>query len=77
MRSFELLAHFSCVYCSNWWSIATDVIDRAQNYFNHKDFFCPWCGGVNKSETNNLDGEIQTKEDTGLYSSGGYQKELF
>ena len=76
-RSFELLAHFSCVHCSQWWSIASSVVDRAQNYFNHKDFYCPWCGEVNEHEAGTVGGEVPAKEDTRLYSSSGYQEKLF
>ena len=61
-RSFELLAHFICMYCGQWWAIATDVVDRAQNYFNHKDFHCPWCGEVNYGK-DTVGGEVSTKED--------------
>ena len=76
-RTFELLVHFSCVYCNQWWSIATEVVDRAQNYFKHKDFYCPWCGEVNKHEADTMGGEVSTEEDRRLYPSSGYQEKLF
>lgn len=42
-RNIELLSHFLCEFCQKWWSIGDAPIEK-------KEYFCPWCGEVNKIE---------------------------
>ena len=51
MSSIEILHHFSCKKCSGWWSIATERIMKA------KEWYCPWCGHYDHYVTDNLEVE--------------------
>ena len=37
MKSQEILTHYQCEYCSNWWSVGDKPADSSPKY-------CPFCG---------------------------------
>tara|TARA_R110000765_G_scaffold422760_3_gene530794 strand:+ start:2730 stop:2945 length:216 start_codon:yes stop_codon:yes gene_type:complete len=42
---FEMLYHFNCGKCSNWWSYAKTPDNKAEMYKNIvKRMYCPHCG---------------------------------
>lgn len=53
--SVEILYHFTCERCKNWWSIAME-----KTGWNPKKMWCPHCGYVhaNGGEVQGLDYEL-------------------
>ncbi|MCX6792835.1 MAG: hypothetical protein NTY12_02320 [Candidatus Falkowbacteria bacterium] len=39
-RTIEKLNHFSCSFCSKWWTVG----DAPENKV---EWYCPWCGEKN------------------------------
>ena len=44
--TLEILAHFRCMECSKWWSIADWPIEFDQ----HAEIICPHCGNKSVAE---------------------------
>ena len=45
MSSVEVLYHFTCEKCKNWWSIAME-----KTGWNPKEMWCPHCGSKQKEQ---------------------------
>jgi hypothetical protein len=52
----ELLYHFNCGDCKNWWSYAftphhtEPIYTQSKRLMQDKDFYCPHCGGLRRAE---------------------------
>ena len=45
MSSVEVLYHFTCEKCKNWWSVATTrYVNQTIPKWNSTNMWCPHCG---------------------------------
>ena len=42
--SSEIIYHFNCSECKNWWSYATTDLSEDAEYPISKKIYCPFCG---------------------------------
>ena len=50
--TIEMLFHFTCSQCKNWWSIAL-MHDKAMNVYPEGKSYCPHCGKESITEKMN------------------------
>lgn len=51
-RSIELLSHFQCDQCTNWFSIGDAPLGKS-------DWYCPWCGSLWKEPLEEFSEDIK------------------
>lgn len=54
LLSVERLHHFRCGACNKWWSIGDAEKQK-------KEWFCPWCGVLQKVKANPKASKIKRK----------------
>ena len=42
--SSEIIYHFNCSECKNWWSYATTYLSEDVEYPITRELHCPFCG---------------------------------